>query len=128
MYRCHKFSDMDQIMSLWVPRKQGNSPTHFVVLRHGHIFCIEPLIGDEPWTAPELERAFQKICDEAEHLRGKPTIAALTRDPRDTWAENREYLMKLGKLFCLQKVTMLCNLVSKIILLTKVAYYFSINL
>ena len=85
------------IMSLWVPRKEGNCPTHFVVLRQGHIFSIEPLIGDEPWTAPELERAFQKICDEVEHLRGKPTISALTRDPRDTWAENREYLMKLGE-------------------------------
>jgi hypothetical protein len=89
-------SDMDMLMSLWVPRKEGNCPTHFVVLRQGHIFCVEPLVGEEPWTAPELERAFQKICEEAEHLRG-PTIAALTRDPRDTWAENREYLMKLGK-------------------------------
>ena len=86
-------------MSLWVPKKEGNAPKHFVVLRKGHIFSMETLINDQPWTAPEIERALQKICQETEKLGPGPGVAALTRDPRDTWAENREYLMKLGKFY-----------------------------
>ena len=93
------FPDQDLIMSLWVTKKEGNPPKHIVVLRKGHIYLMEPLIGteDEPWTAPELEKAFTRICQEVDLLKDSPAISALTRDPRDTWAENREYLMKLGK-------------------------------
>ena len=100
------FSGQDLIMSLWVPKKEGNCPKHFVVLRKGHIFSMETLIDDQPWTAPEIERAFQKICQETEKLGSGPGVAALTRDPRDTWAENREYLMKLGNRIKVEKAKM----------------------
>jgi len=56
-------------------------------------------------TPFEIEESFQKICQEVENLGEGPGIAALTRDPRDTWAENREYLMKLGE----EKVYLLTN-------------------
>ena len=91
------FTDEDRIMSLWLPRREGDSPKHFVVLRRGHVFVLEALVGEEPWTPFEIEDAFQKICHEADRLGDGPGVAALTRDPRDTWAENREYLMKLGE-------------------------------
>lgn len=60
---------------------------------------MEVLVGEEPWTPLELESAFKNVCLEAEKLGDGPGIAALTRDPRDTWSDNREYLKKLGNCF-----------------------------
>lgn len=90
----------DRIQALWQTEDEGSVPTHAIAMRNGHIFRFEP-INDAtglPRSTTEIEWMLRKVCELADSQPEGPGIGALTRDFRDTWADNRHYLMSLGPL------------------------------
>ena len=67
-------------------RKHGRNE-YLVVLRRGHVFKIELEQESQPVTRAKLRNAFDEILDLSSQLL--PSIATLTADERDSWAELR---------------------------------------
>lgn len=92
-----------------------------VVSRNGHLFAVELFPGNNPtceisswifvWqpdndsqdgtelSVDELIEVLRDVRVKAEGLGRGHCVAALTRDDRDVWADNRSYLLNLGSIF-----------------------------
>ena len=68
---------------------------YLVVLRRGHVFKIELEQKSQPVTRAKLRKAFAEILDLSSQIL--PSIATLTADERDSWAELRGVVKSINR-------------------------------
>ena len=78
------------ILKTFFSEREGDCPSHIVVMSKGHIFQMETLDDNgEVLSAPELEAQFQKIKDQSIALGPAQGVPFLTSMDRTSWAEVR---------------------------------------
>ncbi|GFO28287.1 carnitine o-octanoyltransferase [Plakobranchus ocellatus] len=88
--------DKDELVQYFKTEKEGDCPTHVVVMSKGHIFCLEMFGEDgELLTPPEIEVQLEKIKTKSNALGPAQGVAYLTSMDRRAWAEARGRLIKL---------------------------------
>ena len=75
-----------------VQKHQSNN--HMIVLRRGHAFKVFLEEGGQPVRHTQLRDVFEKILQIS--VREMPSVATLTADERDSWAELRDAIKDLG--------------------------------
>ncbi|GFS05585.1 carnitine O-octanoyltransferase [Elysia marginata] len=86
----------DKLIHYFKTEREGDCPSHIVVMSKGHIFCMETLDDNgEILTPPEMEAQLQKIKDRSIALGPAQGVPFLTSMERTTWAEARSRLVSL---------------------------------
>ncbi|RUS79407.1 hypothetical protein EGW08_012820 [Elysia chlorotica] len=86
----------DKLIHYFKTEREGDCPSHIIVLSKGHIFCLETLDDNgEILSPPELEAQLQKIKDKSIALGPAQGVPFLTSMERTSWAQARSRLVSL---------------------------------
>ncbi|XP_055588371.1 peroxisomal carnitine O-octanoyltransferase [Uranotaenia lowii] len=91
--------EMDKIETYFKTEKEGECPSHLLVIYDGRIFKLNGLHENGEILSPQefllmLQQIQQKVDSERASHSGVPL---LTNDDRTTWARNRNHLMELSE-------------------------------
>uniref|UniRef100_A0A336MRR1 CSON003723 protein n=1 Tax=Culicoides sonorensis TaxID=179676 RepID=A0A336MRR1_CULSO len=91
--------EFDEIKSYFKTKKEGNAPSHIIVMGNGRFFILKGTHPDGSLLSlAEIYRSFQIINSELLENKNKkyPYIPLLTQDDRTNWYKNRKHLMELS--------------------------------
>ena len=90
-------ANCDQLINCFKTCKEGETPSHVIVLKRGHIYKIKCFDDDkqEPKSC-DVIYAMLLAIDEQVVVRGD-NVALMTSLPRDHWGQLRQYLMDLSE-------------------------------
>uniref|UniRef100_A0A8D0DR25 Peroxisomal carnitine O-octanoyltransferase n=1 Tax=Salvator merianae TaxID=96440 RepID=A0A8D0DR25_SALMN len=96
----------DSIINCFRTVREGECPSHLIVLCRGRIFAFNGVHDGHILTPPEIFRQLSYIKERCEREPEGPGLSALTSQERTPWAKTREYLIKLEpkNLLLLEKI------------------------
>ncbi|GFO27234.1 carnitine o-octanoyltransferase [Plakobranchus ocellatus] len=88
--------DKDRLVESFRTEREGDCPSHVVVMCKGHIFRLE-MFGEDGkiLTPPEIEVQLEKIKDKSISLGPAQGVPFLTSMERNAWAKTRSRLSSL---------------------------------
>ena len=91
--------EMDKVVTYFKTEKEGDCPSHVIVIYQGRIFKVNCLDENNEVRQPqELLIALQQIQTKVENQHQPSAgIPLLTNDERTTWAKNRDYLLNMSE-------------------------------
>ncbi|CAJ0565301.1 unnamed protein product, partial [Mesorhabditis spiculigera] len=84
----------DQMARYFKTEEQGACPSHIVILCRGNIWELDVMKNGALKSVDELYRAFEFVRNNSTKVRH--SVATLTAEHRDTWADMRSHLQKLS--------------------------------
>ncbi|CAJ0568826.1 unnamed protein product, partial [Mesorhabditis spiculigera] len=84
----------DQMARYFKTEEQGACPSHIVILCRGNIWELDVMKNGALKSVDELYRAFEFVRNNSTKVRH--SVATLTTEHRDTWADMRTHLQKLS--------------------------------
>ncbi|XP_013407004.1 peroxisomal carnitine O-octanoyltransferase-like [Lingula anatina] len=89
--------EVDHFNFYFKTKREGKTPTHFLVICKGRIFTVDGVDEkEEPYTPPELEAQLQLIREKCDSEPRGPGVGALTGAERTDWAKLRQHLLELS--------------------------------
>ncbi|XP_030055676.1 peroxisomal carnitine O-octanoyltransferase isoform X2 [Microcaecilia unicolor] len=85
----------DSITSYFRTEREGDCPSHVVVMCRGRIFTFNAVHDGHILTPPEIHRQLAYIQKRCHTESNGPGVSALTTEERTRWAKIREYLINL---------------------------------
>ncbi|KAK7872854.1 hypothetical protein R5R35_006725 [Gryllus longicercus] len=86
----------DNLANFFKTEKEGDCPSHVIILSNGRIFRVNALAPDgAPISFSEWLKILTKIAAVTSEEKG-PGIPILTCDKRAIWAKNRQHLIELS--------------------------------
>ncbi|XP_077160259.1 peroxisomal carnitine O-octanoyltransferase isoform X2 [Paroedura picta] len=85
----------DSLVNYFRTEREGECPSHLVVLCQGRIFAFDAVYDGHILNQPEIVRQLTYIQKRCYNEPEGPGLAALTSEERTRWAQIRDYLINL---------------------------------